>query len=305
MKRRRRFDRSFDRIRSREEAGVVKRRSVNRRLQKMLNNRLSVFGLIVFTLIVGAAIIVPVISRYEPQTIDLRNRLQPPSWDHILGTDQLGRDLFVRIIAGGRISIAVGLGGALGAALIGVTLGCYGGYRGGLPDATILRVSEVFVAFPQIVLILLLVTLTGQSLANLIIIFVVTGWSPIYRMTRARMFSLREEEFVLALRAFGLRPTLIAFKHVLPNASGPILVNITLRTATYILAEAALSYLGLGVPLHLATWGNILNAAQELRILTNNWWMWLPVGIVISLFVLSVNFIGDGMRDSTDPSQQG
>ena len=235
----------------------------------------------------------------------MRNRLSAPTRDHLLGTDQVGRDLFARVVYGGRISITVGLGGALGAALIGVSLGCYGGYRGGFADAVILRVSEVFVAFPRIVLILLLVSVVGQSLGNIIFIFVITGWSPVYRMTRARMLSLREEEYVLALRAFGLNPMTIAFKHILPNASGPILVNITLSTATYILAEAALSFLGLGVPLQHATWGNILNVAQNLRVLQGNWWMWLPVGIVISLFVLSVNFIGDGMRDSTDPSQQG
>ena len=126
-----------------------------------------------------------------------------------------------------------------------------------------------------------------------------------YRMTRARMLSLREEEYVLALKAFGLNPFLIAYKHILPNALGPIMVNITLSTAMFILQEAALSFLGLGVPLQIATWGNILNAAQELRILKEAWWIWIPVAIVISLFVLSVNFIGDGLRDSADPNQQG
>jgi peptide/nickel transport system permease protein len=140
---------------------------------------------------------------------------------------------------------------------------------------------------------------------NLIIIFTLTGWGGMYRMTRAKMLSLREEEYVQALRAFGLNTFKICYKHILPNALGPILVNITLSTAMFILQEAGLSFLGLGVPLQIPTWGNILNVAQDLRILQNYWWLWLPVGIMISLFVLSVNFIGDGLRDSTDPSQQG
>jgi len=126
-----------------------------------------------------------------------------------------------------------------------------------------------------------------------------------YRLARARMLSLREEEYVQALQSFGVSTARICYKHILPNALGPIMVNITLTTAMFILAEAGLSFLGLGVPLSIPTWGNILNVAQDLRVLQNNWWMWLPVGSVISLFVLSVNFIGDGLRDSTDPTLQG
>ena len=168
-----------------------------------------------------------------------------------------------------------------------------------------MRVSEIFMSFPQIILVLLLVSIIGQSLINLIVIFVASGWGTMFRMARAKMLSLREEEYVQALRSFGLSTARICYKHILPNALGPIMVNITLTTAMFILAEAGLSFLGLGVPLNIPTWGNILNVAQDLRVLQNNWWMWLPVGLVISLFVLSVNFIGDGLRDSTDPSQQG
>ena len=124
-------------------------------------------------------------------------------------------------------------------------------------------------------------------------------------MTRAQMLSLREEEYVQALRAFGLSRGRICLKHILPNALGPIMVNITLSTAMFILQEAGLSFLGLGVPLNIPTWGNILNVAQDLRILQNYWWVWLPSGITISLFVLAINFVGDGLRDSTDPTLQG
>jgi peptide/nickel transport system permease protein len=298
-------DRGFDKIKKREEAGLLKGRSYNRALRKALNNRLAVFGMVVFGLILLSSVFAPLITRYNPSSIDLQNVLSPPTKEHIFGTDKVGRDVFARVIYGGRVSIIVGLGSALGAALIGVAFGCYTGYKGGWIDSLLMRISEVFMSFPQIILVLLLVSITGQSLINLIVIFTVTGWGGIYRMTRAQMLSLREEEYVQALRAFGLSDLLICYKHILPNASGPILVNITLSTAMFILQEAGLSFLGLGVPLNIPTWGNILNVAQDIRILQNYWWLWLPVGLVISLFVLSVNFIGDGLRDSTDPTQAG
>lgn len=301
----RRLHRSFDKLRAQEEAGLLKVSTMNRQLRKMLNNKLAVSGIIIFLIIILSTLFAPVISTHNPLLIDLKSVLQPPSGEHFLGTDRVGRDVFSRIIYGGRVSILVGLGSALGAAFIGVTLGCYAGYKGGLIDGLFLRLSEIFMSFPQIILVLLLVSILGQSLLNLIIIFVITGWGPMYRMARAKMLSLREEEYVQALNAFGLNTFTICYKHILPNALGPIMVNITLSTAMFILQEAALSFLGLGVPMNIATWGNILNSAQELRVLQESWWLWLPVGLVISLFVLSINFIGDGLRDTTDPSQQG
>jgi peptide/nickel transport system permease protein len=299
-----RFDKKLDKIRDREEkklSGGIQ----NRSLKKLLNNRLAVFGLVFVVVVVLAAIFAPFLTDYDPTRPDLRNLLEPPSLEHILGTDQVGRDVFSRIIYGGRISIIVGLGSALGAAVIGVILGAYAGYRGGWLDSVILRLSEIMVAFPQIILVMMLVAIAGQSLINLIIIFTLTGWAGLYRITRAQMLSLREEEYVQALKAFGLSDFNIAFKHILPNCLGPIMVNITLNTAMFILAEAGLSFLGLGVPLQIATWGNILSIAIDLRILENYWWVWVPAAVMISMFVLSINFLGDGLRDSTDTSLQG
>ena len=228
-----------------------------------------------------------------------------PNAVHLIGTDQIGRDILSRILYGGRVSILVGLGSALGATIIGVSLGTYAGYKGGLLDATVMKISELFMSFPQIILVLILVTITGQSLWNIVFIFVLTGWPSMYRMTRSQMLSIREEEFVQALRAFGINDFLISFKHMLPNAIGPIFVNITLSTAMFILQESALSFLGLGVPSDVATWGNVLSPAQNLTILRDNWWIWLPVGMVLTAFVLAVNFIGDGLRDAADPTQLG
>jgi len=304
-KKKTRLDRKFDRLLMREDAGLRKKEFGSRAVRKLTKNKLAIAGIVIVSVILLAAVFAPLICRYDPLKLDLRNKLQKPSMEHLIGTDQLGRDIFARIVYGGRVSILVGLGSALASAAVGVGIGAYTGYKGGLLDSLILRLSEIVMAFPQIILVLLLVTIMGQGLRNLIIIFTLTGWGGIYRMTRAQMLSLREEEYVQALRAFGLNSFSIAYKHMLPNAIGPIVVNITLSTAMFILYEAALSYLGLGVPLNIATWGNIVNIAQDLRYLQFYPWLWVPGAIVISLFVLGVNFIGDGLRDSADPMQQG
>ena len=299
------LNKKFDKILAREEIGNLTSKTGNRSLRKLMNNRLAVVGLVLFSIILFTAVFAPLITSADPMKINLRNMSQPPSWEHWFGTDKTGRDVLARVLYGGRVSILVGLGSGIISAIIGVLIGAYTGYKGGWLDVIALRVSELFMSFPQIILVLLLVSIIGQSLINLMIIFVLTGWGGMYRMARARMLSLREEEYVQALQSFGLSTPVICYKHILPNALGPIMVNITLSTAAFILAEAGLSFLGLGVPAHIPTWGNILNVAQEIRVLQNFWWMWLPVGAVISLFVLSVDFIGDGLRDATDPSQQG
>lgn len=305
VSRRTRLDRQFDQLRRMEEAGQLKTQTGSRFVRKFVNNRLAVFGLVIFAIILLASIFAPLLTPWNPTEINLRAINKAPTLEHWFGTDKTGRDVFARVLYGGRISILVGLGSALVSALIGVLIGCYAGYVGGWFDAVVMRISEAIMAFPEIVLVLVLVSILGQSLFNIMAIFIVGGWCGIYRLVRAQMLSLREEEYVQALRSFGLNRALISFKHMLPNALGPVMVNITLSTAAFILQEAGLSFLGLGVPLAIPTWGNILNVAQDLTVLQNSWWLWLPVGLFISLFVLSVNFIGDGLRDASDPTQQG
>ena len=306
MKRKRtKNDRKFDRILKAEEEGRIRKSKMSRSVQKMFQNRLAVIGLMVFGGILLTCLLAPLIAAYDPVAPDLRSINQPPSLQHIFGTDKLGRDVFTRTLYGGRLSMLIGLGSALIAAVIGVLLGCYGGYKGGIFDKVVLRLSEVFMSFPQLILVMMLGMIFGRGLGNLIFIFVLTGWGGVYRQARARMLSLREEEYVQSMKAFGINDFVIAYKHMLPNAIGPIVVNLTLSTAMFILDEAAMSFLGLGVPPEIATWGNILNAAQDVFTMQNYWWQWLPVGIVVSLFVISINCIGDGLRDSTDPTQMG
>lgn len=304
-RKRTRLDRKFDKLLAAEEAGKLGKSKMNRSLRKMLENRLAVIGVVIFLIILLACIFAPLIAPYDPQTPDLLAMTQAPSAKHLFGTDKLGRDVFTRTLYGGRLSILIGLGSALGAAVIGVLAGCYGGYKGGWFDKIVLRLSEIFMSFPQLILVMMLGTIFGRGLQNLMFIFILTGWGGVYRQVRAKMLSLREEEYVQSMQAFGISTFKIAYKHMLPNALGPVMVNLTLSTAMFILDEAAMSFLGLGVPPEIATWGNILNAAQDLYVMQNFWWMWLPVGIIVSLFVISINCIGDGLRDSTDPTQQG
>lgn len=299
------LNRKMDELQRKEKAGLLETSNRSRTLRKLTSNKLALIGAFLFIVMVFLSVFAFLFTQYDPNAIDLRNRLSPPSREHILGTDQIGRDVWARILYGGRISIFIGVGSALGSALIGVSLGTYAGYRGGWLDSVIMKISEVMISFPQIILVSLLVTIVGQSLWNLFFIFILTGWPSMYRMARSQMLSIREEEYIQALNAFGIPRYVIAFKHMLPNAIGPTFVNITLSTAMFILQEASLSFLGLGVPLEQATWGNILNIAQDLTILRSAWWTWLPVGIVITVFVLAINFMGDGLRDAADPTQVG
>ena len=299
----------MDRIRDLEEAGKLGTKLTNRTLRKIMANKLAVFGTALFVVILILCFGAPLFTSYSPTQISLRDRMVTPCTEHIMGTDQMGRDIWARMLYGGRISIIVGLGSAVGAAIIGVTLGLFVGYKGGWIDKIILKISDVFLAFPQMVLIIIMVALVGQSLGNLIIIFILTGWPSMYRMARSQVLSLKEEEFVQALRAFGISDVKIAFKHMLPNAVGTIVVNITLSTAMFILQEASLSVLGYGVPQEIATWGNIINVITNAGVIRYDWlgywWMWLPCAIMLILFVLAINFIGDGLRDASDPTQIG
>ena len=274
-----------------------------RQWKKFKRNKMAVIALIVLGILIFASAFAPRLTSYDPEAISLTERTLAPSKTHLLGTDKVGRDVFTRLLYGGRISILIGLTGALGGAIIGAALGCLGGYFGGLLDRFLLRLSELFTTFPQTILVLILVAFMGQGVWNLFIVFWCTGWMGTYRMTRAKILSLREETYVLACQAFGISNRSIMFRHILPNAAGPVIVNITLSTAGYVLQESALSFLGLGVPSSTPTWGNIFNAAKALDVVQAYPWLWLAPGIAISLFVLSVNIIGDGLRDALDPNQ--
>jgi peptide/nickel transport system permease protein len=274
-----------------------------RGLEKFRRNRLALLGLAIITVIILMCVFAPLLTSYNPTEISLRERRLAPGGVHIFGTDSLGRDVFSRLLYGGRISILIGLSGAAGGVIFGILFGCLCGYFGGWADALTVKASELVAVIPQLLLNLVLVLIAGQSVRNLILVFTFTGWIATFRLVRGRFFSLREESFVEACRAFGISDFSIIFKHILPNCLGPVVVVFTLNTAGFILTEAALSFIGLGVPTGIPTWGNVINAAKEIIIITENPWLWIFPGFTIALFVLGVNFFGDGLRDVLDPSQ--
>lgn len=289
-------------IQTAKPAKPVKSSLAKRNLYKFFTNRLAIFGLAIVMTMVILAVFAPLLTPYSPTLVDPANKFLEPSSEHWLGTDQLGRDLVARLLYGGRVSIFVGVASSLCAAGVGCVLGCISGYFGGKIDSVILYISEIFMVFPQILLVLILVGFVGQSMANLIIIFTITGWASVHRVVRSRILSLKEETFVESCRANGIGGFSIMFRHLLPNTTGPIIVNITLATAGFLLQESALSFLNMGVPTDVPTWGNIINAAKSLTIIQNHPIMWIAPGICICLFVLGINFFGDGLRDVLDPT---
>lgn len=275
-----------------------------RNLQKFLSNRLAVFGAIIVLAMLLMSICASLLTPLDPTYIDSAARLQLPNAEHILGTDNAGRDVWARLLYGGRVSITIGLVSACSAALLGVIFGCVSGFFGGKTDASILYVAEILSTFPQTILILLIVGFAGRSILNLVLIFSFTGWIGTYRIVRSRIISLREEAFVESCVACGIGNTSIMFRHLLPNTFGPVIVSVTLSTAGYVLAESGLSFIGLGVPAEVPTWGTIINASKSLNIMQNYPALWIAPGVAIALFVLGVNFFGDGLRDVFDATQQ-
>jgi peptide/nickel transport system permease protein len=282
---------------------IIKSSLAKRSLHKFLSNRLATIGLAIVLIMLLSAIFAPILSPYDPGEVDTTMRNMPCSARHLLGTDNLGRDLLTRILYGGRVSIQVSFISALCDGAIGVVTGCLAGYFGGIIDTIILFVAEIFSTFPQTILVLILVGFMGQGLSNLIIIFSLTGWMTACRLVRGCIISLREEPFVESCRANGIKGTSIMFRHLLPNTLGPVIVNVTLHIAGFVLAEAGLSFIGLGVPNEIPTWGNIINAAKSLNVMQNFPIQWVAPGVTISLFVLGVNFLGDGLRDVFDTTQ--
>jgi peptide/nickel transport system permease protein len=276
-------------------AGAIRRRMSFR----------AVFGLTVLLCMGGAALLAPQIAPWDPGRQMLLKRLRPPMWEarglreHPLGTDHLGRDILSRILYGGRISLGVGLSAVTLSGLIGVSLGLLAGFHGGRTDAFIMRVVDVFLAIPYILLAMGVVFALGPSLLNVILVMAVTRWVQFARIVRADVLSIREREFVSGARARGSRSTRLLLHHVLPNALTPIIVVATLELAFMIIYESALSFLGLGVQPPTPTWGWMLSDGRNY--IATAWWLATFPGLAIMLTVLAVNLLGDWLRDTLDP----
>ncbi|WP_245742700.1 oligopeptide ABC transporter permease [Fontibacillus panacisegetis] len=268
--------------------------------RRFRKHKLAVAGLFVIGFLTLCAIFAPFLTPYDPTTVT-ESFGAAPSMQHWLGTDQVGRDQLTRLLYAARVSLAVGIGAILISAIIGTILGLVSGYFGGWVDNIIMRLTDIFMSFPYIMLILVVASIVGPGLVNIILILGVLGWPGVARLVRGNVLSVKESDYVKAGYVLGFSHVRMLFSHILPNVIAPILVYATSGVAGAILDEAALSFLGLGVQPPTPSWGNMLSSAQSLTVLTSQPWLWLPPGLMIILTVLAINFVGDALRDALDP----
>jgi peptide/nickel transport system permease protein len=282
--------------------------------RRFRRHKMAIFGTIMLILIFvycfGGML---VFSEADANFNDTGARLQPPSLEHPFGTDTIGRDILIRTIYGGQISLIIGLTAMLVELIIGVSIGALTGFLGGWVDSVLMRLTEAVLVIPQIFLLLVMAKYFAQSIPNieflgrtfsgsvLVIVLVIgiTSWPYLARIVRSQFLSIKENDFILAARATGTSTREIIFRHILPNSIAPIIVSATLSVASAITLEAYISFLGLGVRPPTATWGNMLEGAY--KYVQSAWWLWFFPGLLIALTVLSINFLGDGLRDALDP----
>jgi peptide/nickel transport system permease protein len=270
-------------------------------LQRFCAHHLAVAGAVALGTLSLATLLAP-LSPYDPNRTSLLQRFEPPSLAHPMGTDDLGRDELTRILVGGQNSLAIGVLAMALSLLVGTAIGAVSGYSGGLIDSLLMRFTELVIAFPQIIALILLSTLFGGSFWNVVLALGFLSWATLARIVRASALQIREMEYILAARTTGVPTPQILSRHILPNSLGPIIVTATLGIGSAILAESTLSFFGLGIQLPTATWGNMLRAAQN-DLTTAPWLAFFP-GLCIFLTILSVNYVGDGLRDALDPHQR-
>ena len=270
-------------------------------VRRFIKHRLAVVFTIIFLVLSLIALLAPWIAPYDPNAISA-SFSAPPSNLHWLGTDQIGRDVLSRLIYGMRISLLVGICATLISITIGVILGLVAGYFGGIIDSIIMRFTDMVMSFPYILLVLVAAAIFEPGLVSIILILGFVDWPGITRMVRGNVLSLRESDFVKSARIAGLPRHQILFGEILPNTVAPILIYATNVLAMSMLDEAALSFLGMGVTQPTASLGNMLNAAQSMNVLTDKPWLWIPAGSLIIILVVSINFIGDALRDAFDPN---
>lgn len=267
--------------------------------RKFRKNPLSCASLVIVLLLYCMAAFAPWLASYDPHKTDTQNWLNPPDGQNWFGTDRLGRDIFSRVVYGSRVSLTVGFISTALVILIGTMLGSLAGYYGGFWDTLIMRFTDVIMVFPTLFLIITLVSLFEPGLIYIILVIGFVGWTSVARLVRAEFISLREREFIQAVRVLGASDSRIIFRHLLPNAMGTIIVAATLSVPAAILAEAGLSFLGFGVPAPIPSWGNMLREAQGY--LRHSWWYAAFPGFFIFLTVMAFNLLGEGLRDAMDP----
>jgi peptide/nickel transport system permease protein len=270
-------------------------------LRRFLRHRLAVTGLIIFVIIGGMALFAPWVATHDPNTISLTARNLPPSSEHFFGTDRTGRDTFSRTVYAGRVSMTVGIAAVAISITLGTLLGAVAGFFGGWADTILMRLTDVMMTFPPVIIILTVAAIAGPGVGKTILVIGLLNWPIPSRLVRAKFMSLREQEFIHAAQALGVTSGRTIRKHLLPNAIDVLIVYASLGIANAILLEAGISFLGAGVQPPTPSWGNMLNVARNVSVLENDPWLWMPAGVAVVLIVLAVNFIGDGLRDAFDP----
>jgi peptide/nickel transport system permease protein len=273
-------------------------------LRRFAAHRPAVAGVVVLAVILLLAVLAPVVAPQGPTHLDVARANRPPGAGHLLGTDDVGRDIWARLVYGARTSLAVGLGAVAIALAIGTALGTIAGYLGRWADAIVMRITDAVMSVPALLMVIVFVSIAGPSLKSVIIVIALTTWPATARLVRGQILSLREREFITAARVVGVPGHRIVTAHLLPNLLGPLSVVGTFGVANAILVEAGLSFLGLGVRPPTASWGQMINAAQSPEVLLDRLWIWVPASIAIGLTVLAVNFVGDGLRDAVDPRSE-
>lgn len=277
--------------------------------ERFKKNKLSMGGAIIFGLIVLAVILVPIISPYSLNELNLPNKLQPPSSAHWLGTDEQGRDILMRVFYGGRISVKIGLLTAGVTVILGALVGGVAGYYGGWVDNILMRFAEIVYSLPfyplviSLSFVLMWQVSSDMKMYIVMLILALLSWPGLARMIRGQILSLREQDFMVATKALGLSTKTKILRHLLPNTLAYIIVNATLGMGGAILTEAALSFLGLGVIPPTPTWGNMIERARDSFVFRKAPWVWIPPGILIILTVVSINLLGEGLRDAFDPKE--
>ena len=273
---------------------------IREKLRRMCRqNKLAAVSAVVIILIILMAILAPVIAPYGESETSLTQRLTSPSAGHIFGTDYLGRDVFTRLLYGARVSLIIGIMPSIIALIVGVTLGLLAGYIGGAVDYVIMRIVDVMLSSPSLLLAMVVMYIMGKSVVTLFVALSLTSWASVARVVRAQTLSLKESEYVEAARSIGVRKGAIMFRHIMPNCIPSLIVLFTLNIPSAILSESSLSFLGIGVQLPGASWGLMVNEAKQ-YLLTSPWLCLIPC-VTIMIVVLAFHFLGDGLRDVLDP----
>ena len=270
-------------------------------IRRYCNNKLAVAGFFVLLTIALIVILVPPFLPFSEAEIDALAFNAPPGGKHILGGDDVGLDVLSRLLYGGRVSLFVGIISTAVSVVIGIPLGMIAAFYRGVFEIIVMRLSDIFMSFPATILILFLVSMFGPSIITVTVVIGVLGWPKFARQIYGSVLSVREKDYIEGGIAIGARDSKIITRYILPNAIAPIFISITFRIASAIILESSLSFLGMGVQPPAASWGNMLYNAQSITILTSRPWMWVPPGLALVITILSINFIGNGMRDALDP----